>query len=83
MKVLVIGSGGREHAIAWKLSKSPKLTKLYCAPGNGGTSEIAENHDIAAKDQEGLLKFCKKEKIDLVVDLLRSEEHTSELQSQR
>ncbi len=67
MKVLLIGSGGREHAIAWKLSQSPKLTKLYAAPGNAGIAEIAEIVDIASKDQEGLLKFCKKEAIDLVV----------------
>ncbi|MCG3175336.1 MAG: Phosphoribosylamine--glycine ligase [Candidatus Omnitrophica bacterium] len=67
MKVLVIGNGGREHAIAWKLSLSPKLTRLYVAPGNGGTASIAVNVDIPAKDIEGLLKFCKKEGIDLVV----------------
>ncbi len=67
MKVLLLGSGGREHAIAWKLSQSPKLTKLYVAPGNAGIAEVAELVDIAAKDQEGLLKFCKKEGIDLVV----------------
>ncbi len=67
MKVLVVGNGGREHAIAWKLSQSPKLTKLYAAPGNGGTGEIAQNVDIAAKDIEALLKFCKKEAMDFVV----------------
>lgn len=67
MKVLVIGNGGREHAIAWKISQSPKLKKLYVAPGNAGTAEIAENVDIAAKDQDGIVKFCKKEAIDLVV----------------
>lgn len=67
MKVLLIGSGGREHAIAWKLAKSPKLTKLYAAPGNAGMEDIAECVDIPAKDQEGLLKFCKKESIDMVV----------------
>ncbi len=67
MKVLVIGSGGREHAICWKLSQSPKLTKLYAAPGNAGMAEIAEIVDIPAKDQESLLKFVKKEAIDLVV----------------
>ena len=67
MKVLVIGSGGREHAICWKLSQSPRLTKLYVAPGNAGMEEVAELLDIAAKDQENLLKFCKRESIDLVV----------------
>ena len=67
MKVLLIGNGGREHAIAWKLSLSPKLKKLYIAPGNAGTAEIGENVDIPAKDQEGLLKFCKQQGIDFVV----------------
>ncbi|HXV18870.1 MAG TPA: phosphoribosylamine--glycine ligase [Candidatus Omnitrophota bacterium] len=67
MKVLVIGNGGREHAICWKLSQSPKLTKLYCAPGNAGIGEVAENVDIPAKDQEGLLKFCKAKGVELVV----------------
>jgi len=67
MKVLVIGNGGREHAICWKLSQSPKLTKLYAAPGNAGIEEVAQLVDIPSKDQEGLLKFCKKEGINLVV----------------
>ncbi|MBI3252576.1 MAG: phosphoribosylamine--glycine ligase [Candidatus Omnitrophica bacterium] len=67
MKVLVIGNGGREHAMCWKLSLSPKLTKLYAAPGNAGIAEVAECVDIAAKDQERLLQFCKKKAIDLVV----------------
>ncbi len=67
MKVLVIGSGGREHAMCWKISQSPKLTKLYAAPGNAGIAEIAEIADIPAKDQEGLLKFCKAKEIELVI----------------
>jgi len=67
VKVLVIGSGGREHAICWKLSQSPKLTKLYVAPGNAGMEEVAELVDIAAKDQENLLQFCKRTAIELVV----------------
>lgn len=67
MKVLVIGSGGREHAICWKLSQSPKLTKLYAAPGNAGMEDVAQLVDISVKDQEGFLKFCKKEGIGLVV----------------
>ncbi|OGW90810.1 MAG: phosphoribosylamine--glycine ligase [Omnitrophica bacterium RIFCSPHIGHO2_02_FULL_63_14] len=67
MKVLVIGSGGREHAISWKLAQSKKLTKLYAAPGNAGMAHLAQIVDIAAKDQEGLLRFCKKEAIDLVI----------------
>jgi phosphoribosylamine---glycine ligase len=67
MKVLVIGSGGREHAMCWKISQSPKLTKLYAAPGNPGMEEIAQIVDIPFKDQEGLLKFCKQEGIQFVV----------------
>lgn len=67
LKVLIIGNGGREHAIAWKIAQSPRLGKLYAAPGNAGFEESAECVDIAAKDQEGLLRFCKKEAIDLVV----------------
>ena len=67
MKVLVVGSGGREHAICWKLSLSPRLTKLFAAPGNGGIADVAEGVDIAAKDQEGLLKFCRNQSMDLVV----------------
>ena len=67
MKVLVIGSGGREHAIAWKLSRSKKVKKIFCAPGNGGIKEIAELVDIKADDITGLLDFAKKNKIDLTV----------------
>ncbi|HTL47215.1 MAG TPA: phosphoribosylamine--glycine ligase N-terminal domain-containing protein, partial [Verrucomicrobiae bacterium] len=67
MKVLVIGSGGREHALAWKLAQSPLLKKLYAAPGNAGISQIAECVPLAANDLDGLLKFAKKEKIDLTV----------------
>lgn len=67
MKVLVIGSGGREHAIVWKLKQSPKVTELYCAPGNAGINEIAVGVDIKADDVEGLLKFVKDNGIDLTV----------------
>jgi len=67
MKVLVIGSGGREHALCWALAKSPKLKKLYCAPGNGGISQVAECVDIAAMDLAGIIGFAKSEKINLVV----------------
>ncbi len=67
MKVLIIGSGGREHAIAWKIKQSPRLKKLYCAPGNGGTAAIAENVSIKADDLSGLAGFCEKEKIDLTI----------------
>ncbi|MCB9771435.1 MAG: phosphoribosylamine--glycine ligase [Candidatus Omnitrophica bacterium] len=67
LKVLLIGSGGREHALAWKLTQSPRLEKLYCAPGNVGISEIAECVDIKVGDIDGLLQFAKKERIDLTV----------------
>ncbi|MFH1478899.1 MAG: phosphoribosylamine--glycine ligase [Candidatus Omnitrophota bacterium] len=67
MKVLVIGSGGREHALTWKIAKSPKVKKIFCAPGNGGTKDIAENIDIKADDIDSLLNFAKKESIDLTV----------------
>ena len=67
MKVLVIGNGGREHALCWKIAKSKKVNKLYCAPGNGGTAQLAENIDIASNDIEGLLSFALENKIDLTV----------------
>ncbi|MFZ5801938.1 MAG: phosphoribosylamine--glycine ligase [Candidatus Omnitrophota bacterium] len=67
MKVLVIGSGGREHAIAWKVSQSPLLRKLYAAPGNAGIEEIAECHPIKADDIEGLCHFAKTRSIDLTI----------------
>lgn len=67
MKVLVVGSGGREHAIIWKLKQSPKVTELYCAPGNGGISEIAQCVPINAMDIEGIVAFSKENAIDLVV----------------
>lgn len=67
MKILITGSGGREHALAWSVSKSKKASKIYCAPGNGGTAEIGENVDINVEDIEGLIEFVKKEKIDLTI----------------
>lgn len=67
MKILVVGSGAREHAIVWKVSKSPKVSKIYCAPGNGGISEIAECVKIRAEDIELLLGFAIKENIDLTI----------------
>ncbi|MDD5496097.1 MAG: phosphoribosylamine--glycine ligase [Candidatus Omnitrophica bacterium] len=67
MRILVIGSGGREHAMCWKIATSPKCEKLYCAPGNGGISEIAELADIKADDVKGLLDFATAKKIDLTV----------------
>lgn len=67
MKVLVVGSGGREHALVWKISKSNAVSRIYCAPGNGGIGAIAGCVDIAADDIEGLLSFAKKERIDFTV----------------
>ncbi|MEJ5018582.1 phosphoribosylamine--glycine ligase [Ochrobactrum vermis] len=67
MRVLLIGSGGREHALAWKLSASPSLTKLYCAPGNPGIATVAELVDIGVDDHQALIAFAKDKKIDLVV----------------
>ncbi|MDE2183098.1 MAG: phosphoribosylamine--glycine ligase [Alphaproteobacteria bacterium] len=67
MNVLLVGSGGREHALAWSLSASPILTKLYCAPGNPGIEAVAECVPIAASDSDGLIAFAKSKKIDFVV----------------
>ncbi|NIA06018.1 MAG: phosphoribosylamine--glycine ligase, partial [Actinobacteria bacterium] len=67
MKVLVIGSGGREHALTWKIAQSKLLSKLFCGPGNPGTAEVAENIDLKADDITGLLKFAKNESIELTV----------------
>ncbi len=67
MKVLVVGSGAREHALAWKISQSSLLDKLFCAPGNGGISERAQCLEIKAEDIKGLLNFVRKEKIDFTV----------------
>ena len=59
MKVLIVGSGGREHAIAWSVSKSPKVDKIYCAPGNAGIAELAECVDIGAMEIEKLADYAK------------------------
>ncbi len=67
MKILIVGSGGREHAIAWKLAQSPKVEKLYCAPGNAGIASVAECVNIGAMDFEGLTAFAKENKVDLTV----------------
>jgi phosphoribosylamine--glycine ligase len=67
MKVLVIGSGGREHALVWKIAQSPLVDRVYCAPGNPGTGLIAENIDIKVDDLTTLLSFARKEGIDLTV----------------
>ena len=65
MKILVIGGGGREHAIVWKLSQSPRVTELYCAPGNGGIASLAQCVDIGARDITGIIAFAKEKNIDL------------------
>jgi len=67
MKVLVIGSGGREHALVWKITQSPKVSKVYCAPGNAGISKLAKCIDIDADNIEKLANFAQKEKIGLTV----------------
>ncbi len=67
MKVLIIGSGGREHALAWKIAQSPLVDKLYCAPGNAGIAQVAECVDLPAEEVQALLKFALREKIDLTV----------------
>lgn len=67
MKILIIGGGGREHALAWKIAQSPKVTELFCAPGNPGTASIATNLDIPADDIDRLLQFALEQSIDLTV----------------
>jgi phosphoribosylamine--glycine ligase len=67
MKILVIGSGGREHALVWKIAQSPLVEKVYCAPGNPGIGQLAENLALKVDDLQGLLQFAEKEGIDLTV----------------
>ena len=67
VKILIVGSGGREHALAWKIAKSPRAEKVYCAPGNGGTRLVAENIPLADTDIAGLADFAEREKIGLTV----------------
>lgn len=67
MKILVIGSGGREHAIIWKLAQSKLVSEIYCAPGNGGTAELAENIEIKSDNLLGLLKFAETKQIELTI----------------
>ncbi|MBW2654509.1 MAG: phosphoribosylamine--glycine ligase [Deltaproteobacteria bacterium] len=67
MKILVVGGGGREHTMVWKISKSPLVEKIYCAPGNAGTHELAESVPINAEDINALAVFAKKNEIDLTV----------------
>ena len=67
MKVLVVGGGGREHAICWKLAQSPKVTELYCAPGNGGIAQVATCVPIKATDVDGMVKWAKENAMDFVM----------------
>ena len=67
MKILVVGSGGREHALAWKLRQSPNAERIFCAPGNAGTADIGENVAIPAADLGALVRFAKQNRVDLTV----------------
>src|SRR4051812_23466259 len=67
MRVLIVGSGGREHALAWKAAQSPHLTRLYVAPGNAGTEDVAANVAIHADDAAGLREFARSQSVDLVI----------------
>ena len=67
MKVLIVGSGGREHALAWKVAQSPKVDKIYCAPGNAGIAEYAECVPITAMEFDKLAAFAKEKAIDLTI----------------
>ena len=67
MKVLVVGSGGREHAICWKLAQSPRVTQLFCAPGNGGIAQTAQCVDVKAADVDGMVRWAKEHAMDFVV----------------
>src|ERR1039457_4613190 len=67
MKVLVVGGGGREHALVWKIAQSPLVEKIYCAPGNPGTADLAENLPIRADEIDKLMEFAWREHIDLTV----------------
>ncbi len=67
MRILVVGSGGREHALAWKLRQSPRVERIFCAPGNAGTELLGENVPIAANDLQGLAVFAKQNEIGLTV----------------
>ena len=74
MRILVIGSGGREHALVWKLKQSPRVSEVFVAPGNGGTArEGAINVAVDAGDLDGLVELARKEKIDLEIDAYTGE----------
>ena len=67
MKVLLVGGGGREHTLAWKIARSPRADRIFCAPGNAGTAEVAENVPIDAEDVPAVVKFARAEKVDLAI----------------
>ena len=67
MKILIVGSGGREHALAWKIAQSPMVKKIFCAPGNPGIAGVAECVNIEAENVDGLYNFALKQKIELTV----------------
>ena len=67
MKVIIVGGGGREHALAWKLSQSPDVAEVVCAPGNAGTAQVGRNAPVGAEDIAGLLTLAKEESPGLVV----------------
>src|SRR5688500_14921094 len=67
MKVLVVGKGGREHALVWKLAQSPRVERVFCAPGNAGTALDGQNVNIDQNDFDALIRYAKKEKIGLTV----------------
>src|SRR5882757_5843392 len=67
MHILLLGSGGREHALAWKIAASPLVTKLWCAPGNAGIAREAECVVLDVSDHAAVIEFCKRHAVDLVV----------------
>ena len=67
MRILIVGGGGREHALAVKIKESPKVKEIFCAPGNAGISQVAQCLDIASEDIDGLLDFALKNDIDLTI----------------
>ena len=79
MKVLIVGSGGREHAIAYSVAKSDKVDKIYCTPGNAGIAEFAECAPIGAMEFDKIVAFAKEKEIDLVIsiprDIVTDEKH--------
>jgi phosphoribosylamine--glycine ligase len=67
MKVLVVGGGGREHALVWKVSQSPRVKKIFAAPGNAGMAQLSECVPVKAEDIAGLLAFAKQKSVDLTI----------------